>query len=444
MVPGMTMSRQAFEAVEETFELHPATLPGLFTNGGAHACFVDEECDGKHARRLRMVIKAAHKYEIGNYMLSLTHDVSTGWTSALLCGHGVLYHRQIDKAYGRQKKQILDAISACPTLWSNPLLLPCILLQNYLQRVDEHSTILYGDLIALGNTLGVTLRGGSGIREERDRWPQDIDPKPTTIRLHSLLPQARFMEHCCNWLRGYASFLLQQEERLRNIENLQQHRMNNAELRDTIQLLSTMVEDCSSGFVIIKDRATWQDNLLFNVISQQDSILNRWDSRLNHLIARSNKQDSISMTTFTFITALFLPGTFIATLFGMSMFDWLPDNGGGSDSTSLSTATDSTPVSNKLWIFWLCAVPLTLITMTCWYMWSKLANQRWIKELRSATSTETKFSTVPDFPYKLSSEGDDTKNPPRFLSRFSMFQKKTEDTATRVTDSGSVIGDNTY
>lgn len=48
------------------------------------------------------------------------------------------------------------------------------------------------------------------------------------------------------------------------------------------------------------------------------------------------------MMTFTFITALFLPGTYVASLFSISMFQW-----------QLSPETDvKTRVSNSFWIYW--------------------------------------------------------------------------------------------
>jgi Mg2+ and Co2+ transporter CorA len=51
-------------------------------------------------------------------------------------------------------------------------------------------------------------------------------------------------------------------------------------------------------------------------------VINQQDSKLNGVIAASAKQDSIAMMTFTFITALFLPGTYISSLFSMTMFNW--------------------------------------------------------------------------------------------------------------------------
>lgn len=64
--------------------------------------------------------------------------------------------------------------------------------------------------------------------------------------------------------------------------------------------------------------------------------------------------DSVAMKTLALVTAIFLPATFIATLFSMSMFDW----------------QGPTVVSSNFWVFWVVVVPLsTAILGSWWYFW---------------------------------------------------------------------------
>lgn len=63
------------------------------------------------------------------------------------------------------------------------------------------------------------------------------------------------------------------------------------------------------------------------------------------------------MMTFTFITALFLPGTYVASLFSSSMFNWQA-GGTGSEKT----------LSSKFWVYWAVAAPLTAAVMFGWYL----------------------------------------------------------------------------
>jgi len=65
------------------------------------------------------------------------------------------------------------------------------------------------------------------------------------------------------------------------------------------------------------------------------------------------------MKTIAILTIVFLPGTFVASLFSTDMFDWNTENG-------------SIPkVSKYIWIYWVVTVPLTLLVMITWAVWSK-------------------------------------------------------------------------
>ena len=207
-----------------------------------------------------------------------------------------------------------------------------------------------------------------------------------TIALHSVFVQSTFIANSCNWAREYLNFLLALETDLQVEITGQRSWPEPQDLKDIILFYKSMLRGQTSNFDTFKSRANLQVNLLYNIINQQDSIQNRWDSRLTQLIARSTKQDSTSMTTFTFITALFLPGTFIATLFGMSMFHWQQ----ASDSQLQSQAEDSdqSNVSNSFWIFWAITIPLTLFTMLGWYLWFRYANEKWNSELRTGLNLQ--------------------------------------------------------
>lgn len=104
------------------------------------------------------------------------------------------------------------------------------------------------------------------------------------------------------------------------------------------------------------------------------NIQNKIGQQQNDLsikIASSTKKDSIAVMAFTFITALFLPGTSIATLFSMGMFYWQDDASGLGRST----------VSAQFWLYWAVTVPLTLAVMTGWFCWYKYADRKLKKEI---------------------------------------------------------------
>lgn len=74
-------------------------------------------------------------------------------------------------------------------------------------------------------------------------------------------------------------------------------------------------------------------------------------------LASAAKRDSSSMKTIAAVTVVFLPGTFVASLFAMSMFNW--------------DAADSSPVlSRRFWIYWAVTLPLTAVVVLAWLLWT--------------------------------------------------------------------------
>ncbi|KAF2823103.1 hypothetical protein CC86DRAFT_76131 [Ophiobolus disseminans] len=71
-------------------------------------------------------------------------------------------------------------------------------------------------------------------------------------------------------------------------------------------------------------------------------------------IALATNQDSKVMRSISLVTMVFLPGTFFATVFSMTFFDWFDDEG-------------KTRVSSYLWIYVVVTIVFTAITIGLWY-----------------------------------------------------------------------------
>lgn len=78
------------------------------------------------------------------------------------------------------------------------------------------------------------------------------------------------------------------------------------------------------------------------------------------------------MKTISILGVVFLPSTFVATFFSMDMFNW--------DFTDSGKASSST-VSPKIWIYFVTALPLTIITLLVWLLWSRRETQKSSKQL---------------------------------------------------------------
>ena len=89
-------------------------------------------------------------------------------------------------------------------------------------------------------------------------------------------------------------------------------------------------------------------------------------------------RDSSAMKVLAVITALFLPGTYIATLFSMSMFDWQGGNNSSINSASngtVSSSSQSAIVMPYIWIYCVISAILTFTVIIGWRIW-------WVKQDR--------------------------------------------------------------
>lgn len=121
-------------------------------------------------------------------------------------------------------------------------------------------------------------------------------------------------------------------------------------------------------------------------------------------MAVASSRDSSSLKALAVITAIFLPGEFIGTLFGMSMFDWLARENEEPDDPSSSPGANPGPtphlVTNDFWIYWAVTIPLTLLTLFFWRAW--WVNQdRYFRRHLSRELSEERFWTSDGKPRNL-------------------------------------------
>ena len=76
------------------------------------------------------------------------------------------------------------------------------------------------------------------------------------------------------------------------------------------------------------------------------------DNKLNH-------RYGADMRLITAITLIFLPGTFVATFFSSTFWDFAPSNTGSK-------------VSSWVWIYWVVTIVLTLMVLVVWRFFNML------------------------------------------------------------------------
>ncbi|KAI1852091.1 hypothetical protein JX266_002944 [Neoarthrinium moseri] len=108
---------------------------------------------------------------------------------------------------------------------------------------------------------------------------------------------------------------------------------------------------------------------MHNIIAQVESRINADIARQSHLLANASKRESTSMKTLAILGSVFLPPTFLSSMFSMPFFKFDDDMNGS--------------VSRSLWIYFVVAVPLTVIIVGLWWIKDR-RTQPEIKEDRDA------------------------------------------------------------
>jgi Mg2+ and Co2+ transporter CorA len=94
---------------------------------------------------------------------------------------------------------------------------------------------------------------------------------------------------------------------------------------------------------------------LYNLMASRDSLTNIRIAVQSTKIAQETRRDSFAMKTIAVLTMLYLPATFVSSVFGTNFFAATGDGPGR-----------STVVSRNWWVGAVVAVGLTTVTLGVW------------------------------------------------------------------------------
>ncbi|KAI0892849.1 hypothetical protein F4806DRAFT_499678 [Annulohypoxylon nitens] len=95
------------------------------------------------------------------------------------------------------------------------------------------------------------------------------------------------------------------------------------------------------------------------------SLIARRDATLQYRLAKETSRDSKAMKTLAIITIIFLPGTFVSTLFGSDGMIHFQDG-------------------QKGWIYAVVVIPVTFVLMIAWIIWNNMKNPYTLDEEKGA------------------------------------------------------------
>ncbi|KAK1981474.1 hypothetical protein LZ30DRAFT_782007 [Colletotrichum cereale] len=357
---GFAMSRSSFLAMETAFRLSPETLPILVASNGKHYSNLRFGADdGNRLESIVLTAKLPQMFQLGNLGLAISHHLETGTTVAFLHGWNMFSDRDCvtNEPVVPHAESLRGMMQSATTLWAHPLLLPAILMREHLSKAEAFKNQLEPKVTDIERGLGVTKSArlvGLEIDASVQHMVQDDEERlRITARLNTTATDVVNMLGILQWDLQYVKFLDRVNGDLGALHGRASPAAD-AELRSVVEYLECEALSIVSFVAAMKSRLDLQLDVLYNFIAQAGN-------NLNMRIAANAGLDSTAMKTLALVTMIFLPPTFIATLFSMSMFDWQ-----GPSSTAGGIGRTVVP---EFWIYWAVSVPLTLAIVVGWRVW---------------------------------------------------------------------------
>ncbi|OAL44630.1 hypothetical protein IQ07DRAFT_649243 [Pyrenochaeta sp. DS3sAY3a] len=399
------IKKETYLAIEQRFHLPENTLYALSDVSGLSTYALDIDDDTGALKSLTMVIKASQKFQVGNYGLAFSHDFSTGLSTGILHGTGVtgqgLDYPQWEKY---PAAEIFEYINTVHRLWTHPLILPVTLLQHHIARTDFFCTIhLANQHTDVQHQLG-TMRAGRLDGLEVRNIALDLPVQEAKLNLRDLTVKMSSLMFECIWFcvvsDWQCSCLKSLNEIIREMKEMKMIPKRTNEIQVRIRNLTASAESIKRNNNSMRDNGQADMNVLYSIISQVDN-------RLNAKMAAASSRDSAAMKTLAFLATLFLPGTFIASIFSTGMFNWKVDP---------DKSAEGRVVSEYFWIYWVFAIPLTIAVGVGWWLWwnweKKHFDRDFSTEIEVLGGEETKSGLLDALQAKLGAQKYSVGRPP--------------------------------
>jgi Mg2+ and Co2+ transporter CorA len=118
--------------------------------------------------------------------------------------------------------------------------------------------------------------------------------------------------------------------------------------QDGLQEINSHLQFFQSVISSLRCRSTSNEKRMGNEIQLVFNTVAQHDASTSVKIGLATQSDSVTMKSIAFVTLTFLPPTFVSAIFSMSFFDYSAESGWA--------------ISHKFWLYWIFAVPTTLLT----------------------------------------------------------------------------------
>ncbi|KAI1451560.1 hypothetical protein F4805DRAFT_471564 [Annulohypoxylon moriforme] len=360
----ISLKRTSYQSMVRAWHLPIRAIEGTSLVGPFFWCSHDQNEDDRHLQIIFRKSDVRKKGKTRGWEIMLSYSYKTGITSGFVKGTA-----------SSDIADSLHLLGCCRADVGHPLLLPMIILSHDLSvRGDKRQRESRDWLRRLENAI--TMR--NEIDEKEIYVDFDVDGiNRDLVECHSQVlwkrPQA-YQEIIKEVKGAMDNFMRYVPEHGRNSKALMDLHHSMMGRLDFYRVKLTGMEHYIHTTL---ERLHIQRQALYNIMAQKESKLNLEIASQQRRVAHATKRDGTAMKTLSLLGAVFLPGTFMASVFSMTFFDFnVGPSDGGSDDSSGNGAT----VSKKLWVYFAVTIPLTVIILLFWYYLDRRRERKYAME----------------------------------------------------------------
>ncbi|KAF6827540.1 protein kinase [Colletotrichum plurivorum] len=297
----------------------------------------------------------------GDLAMSITYFIESGTTHAIVYG-----------CNPEVKREITGRLGNAEGTTRHPLLLVGIFAEIERKRHFKMVTRRLEKLLGFVSMLGSYSPGQANLQQDVEDDESPIDPWLDA-------------SHMKNRLETWRSQLLKMTQ---HADELPARCWLHEEIdvRNRVEEVGQRIKERLEQIIIDYEEKIRELEMIMEGTNLATSLTH---TKTNIDIALSTKRDGSQMKSIALLTMVFLPATFVASLFSMTFFQWIPED---SDQT----------VSPYLWIYFVVALGLTLLTVGLWYLF---ANNRKVRlddnvDLEQGTGLKKSVSDLSTFKTK--------------------------------------------
>jgi hypothetical protein len=315
-----------------------------------------------------------------DYTLIQIDDPATHTTYAIIVG---LTATEIDLLLS-----YLAYMSSSCVAPKHPAILPFILLDL---AADETASLLKVRVKLMSqiqqrtgmdrfNSLKSATTGGE--REPRKSYAEErkeLDLDAVMLRLTCL----------SDWVAAQRGFIGIQER----VGDVAQRMLGSSDEGDMLNVFRERLMFVRESLLAADQKCVYLERSISAQVQTVYSLIAQKDNRLNHSATRAScqiasdsrriailtRRDSTDMRIIAAVTLVFLPGTFVATIFSTGLFDWDHD-----DHTPAGSDNDKDGggrmISKYIWVYFMLTGALTAAVLLAWGLFSWVQNRKMVRK----------------------------------------------------------------